>query len=749
MNDRIIWIGNRESEILYSTLFYKSITRYGSNKGNNISHNHNKKKSFVDFLVDSINMELKHAEAKLFFYSYTMAEYVIEKAPYLQQHIINKYNANFLKLIENKTYSHLWASNILPVLEFTEMFGNECSYSNVSHKFVDKEKFVIQDNYSSGGVGTFLLTKENEKNIIQQLDRYKCYMVSPYYENSYSVNVHIIIADNYTAVLQPSIQIIENINDRLLYKGADFIAFTKIAPEISIKVIEYATNIGNSLHNNGYLGICGLDLLVIYDEVFFVEINTRFQASSLLINCALKFNNLPDLQTIIYDIYNGRSNLELLKKIEKLNIGFSMLSFYQNESREFNKYLLQLMKNTQKNIDKLIIENEYANTVGDYMFRVIFTTNISSINFEGNLFVYQNLLNYSNFTAELYRKSMFNLKCALLTQGVRISQSVSELYINGKTIKKATFDAIDITIDGENVINCPINTKFVELSPFSIQRKGNETALFYLDQCISIVSIAEQEQLPIKITQNNIGIHRIGYLTTDRLRIKHTTLCKFKAQNQGCKFCHITCNSNEVIPLEDIYETIAYYQKCTNFRHYLIGGPSNTYDNEAYYVENIAKYIRSTSDKPIYVMSIPPVNCDTLKCYYEAGVTEVAFNIEIFDRKIAKIIMPGKGDISIKQYENALKKSSQIFGVRNTRSMLIIGLDSKESFLSGIEYLCQLGVTPMISPFRPMDNTELSDIVPPTIEYILDTYSKSKEICSKYRISLGPSCIYCQNNTLT
>lgn len=748
MRDKIIWIGNRESEILYSTLFYKSITQYGSNKGNNISLNNNHKK-VVSFFVDNINEELKGTKAKLFFYSNKIADYVIEKAPYLKKFIVNKYDTNFLKFIENKTHSHLWASNIMPISEFTEMFGNECSYSNISQKFKNKDKFVIQENYSSGGTGTFLLTKENEKDVIQQLDKYKCYMISPYYENSYSVNVHIIISTDYVAVLHPSIQIIENINNRLLYKGADFIAYKKTSLSINKKVLEYATKVGNSLRNNDYVGICGLDLLIVDHNVFFMEINPRFQASSILVNCALKCNGLPDLQKIIYDIYNGNSARNILQTIEKLDINFSMLSFYQNKEQIYNDYLLKLLKHTKKHIDKLIIENEDTYIIDDYMFRVIFTTNISSINFDGSLFVYQNLLNYSSYTIDLYRRNITILKCALLTQGVRVMQSVNNLYINGKTIKKATFDAVDITIGDKNVINCPTNTKFVELSPFSIQTLDGKPALFYLDQFISIISIAEQEQLPIKHTKNNIGIHYIGYLTTDRLRIKHTSACIFKTKKQGCKFCHITCNTKKNISLEDIYETINYYQKYTDFKHYLIGGPSSTFDSEIYYIKNIAQYIRSTSNKPIYIMSIPPIDCNVLKLYHEIGISEVAFNIEIFDRNIAKVIMPGKGDIPIEQYEMALKVSSKLFGIENTRSMLIIGLDSKQSFLNGIEYLCRLGVTPMISPFRPMDNTELSDFVPPTIKYIADIYYKSKEICNKYQIKLGPACIFCQNNTLT
>lgn len=749
MSEEIIWIGNRESELLCSDMFYKSITMYGSNNGNNISFNGSMEKEFISFVINIINAEIKNKDVSLFFYSNKTAEHVVSKAPHLKKRIINKYNTDILKFIENKTYSYLWASNIMPIIEFTELFGNECTYNKLYTIFSKREKFIIQKNYSSGGMGTFMLTKENEDIILRQLDKYCCYKVSPYYEHSYSVNVHLIISEKYVSVLQPSIQIIENVNDHLLYKGADFISYLKISSGTKQKILNYAASLGESLQKLGYLGVCGVDLLIINDNVFFSEINPRFQASSMLINYAFKHNNLPDLQTIVYNIYNGKINTEILSKAEKIKIEFSMISFYQNKSIAFNNYLLSCLRAASFGIEKLIVENENSETIGEYMFRVIFNTNISSVNYDGSLFIYQNLLNYSDLPPNVFCENKLILKCALLTQGVRVLEDVKTSYVNGKSIKIATFDAIDITIGNDVVINCPTKTKFVELSPFSIQKLGGKTALFYLNVLISQIKIAEQEQLPVKYTKNNINIHRIGYLTTDRLRIKHTSHCLFKKQNLGCKFCHITSSSDDKIPLDDIFETIDYYQNDVNFRHFLIGGPTNTYSNEEYYVNEITRYIRSTSNKPIYVMSVPPIDSDTLDNYYDSGVTEVAFNIEIFDRKIAQIIMPGKGKIPIKQYEFALKKSSQLFGKENTRSMLIIGLDSQESFLHGIEYLCQLGVTPMISPFRPMDNTELSDFVPPTVSYILETYNKSKAICEKYGIKLGPTCVYCQNNTLT
>lgn len=748
MIEKIIWIGNRESEIKYTSLFYKSITIYGSNKNNNISYCHqpNKNISVSDFFIKTIEEELQQNEIKLFFYSYKFADKVITKDPKFKELMINDYNSNIINLLENKTYAHLWASNFANTIEFTELFGSECTYNNIHKLFSNYDSFVIQENLSSGGKGTVLLTENNYQDVYKFINKDQHYIVSPYYAQSYSVNVHVLISDNDVAILPTSIQIIENINNKLLYKGADYISAKNIPIDMKEKINSTSKNIGNALKNIGYRGIIGIDYLINNECFYFLEINPRFQASSLLINKTLEENNLPDLQTIVYKIFSKQIMNNIFDKIENIDVHYSTLSFYQNMDTKYNHYLLDCLKQQNKYIDCIIEENSDTVIEAEYMFRVIFNTNISSINFDKKIFVYQNLLNYCNLKLSVYSNKDI-LKCSLLTQGVVIDSSVYKKIGSKSSVKNATFDAVDI-ICNDMLINCPTKIKFVELSPFRINLHKNAIALFYLNEYLYDIKISLQESLPKTHTDNDIYIHRIGYLTTDRLRIKHTSSCRFKKEKKGCKFCHITSNYLNDFRLEDIYETIDAYASSVDFRHFLIGGPSNTYNKESELVCEIISYIRKISDKPIYIMSLPPKDTTTIQKYHELGANEIAFNIEIFNRKLAKKLMPGKGSISLKQYENALKESSKQFGTENTRSMLLIGLDSQESILQGIKFLCNIGVTPMISPFRAMNNTELADYAPPTIEYVYETFLKAKDICNDYGIILGPKCKFCQNNTL-
>ena len=117
-------------------------------------------------------------------------------------------------------------------------------------------------------------------------------------------------------------------------------------------------------------------MLVQEEKVFFLEINPRFQASTILINRALQDCNLPDIQTIVYNIYNNSCSIELLKKVEAINVPYSMLSFYQNDNKNINNHILALLEDNTPHIDNTIVENKNSVETNEYMFRVIFNKNI-------------------------------------------------------------------------------------------------------------------------------------------------------------------------------------------------------------------------------------------------------------------------------------------------------------------------------------------------------------------------------------
>jgi len=185
-------------------------------------------------------------------------------------------------------------------------------------------------------------------------------------------------------------------------------------------------------------------------------------------------------------------------------------------------------------------------------------------------------------------------------------------------------------------------------------------------------------------------------------------------------------------------------------RHFLIGGRSNLPKYESDEILEITRYIRSKTNKQIYLMCLPPEDLTVLDKYFGAGITEIAFNIEIYDRALAKRYMPGKGSIPIERYITSLKKSVELWGnTGNVRTSFVVGLETTASLLRGIEDCCKIGVTPILSAFRPIPGTALENFIPESNEYLYNLIHNAKMIVKKYGLELGPACKECQNNTLT
>lgn len=490
-----------------------------------------------------------------------------------------------------------------------------------------------------------------------------------------------------------------------------------------------------------------MDFLITDDEVYFLEINPRYQASSFLIDLALKETNSPSLSELNLMAFSQKNGVFLNTKQLKVNY-----SYYKYLYTSSSKHLTHVFETVTTNdyIFEVVHDgwNPQLPTEDDaYCFSIIFHTNIASINSDCRYDLYSNIHGEEDYIRNNLTSDI-GLKIALLNQGCVINPDTADYLETKGLVKKAVFSAIDFRLANGLPINAPVNLKFSELSPFNI-RYDEQLLLYYYDEKLSEITIEMQPHWSTKYTQNGIAYNRIAYLSTDRLRLKHESVCTFKKAGKGCHFCNVP-EKSVTFKQADFEEVLDYLFEKPSFRHVLIGGGSGDPRKESEQIVNIANMIRCRdSEMPIYLMSLPPQNIAVLEDYKKAGITEVAFNIEIWDRKIAKTLMPGKGSIPLEHYLDILKESTKLWGNSgNVRTALIVGLNQTKVLLDATEYLCQNGIQPMFSIFRPMIGTKLESVVPPSNQNLLYTYQVVTEICAKYHLEPGPTCKECRNNML-
>lgn len=762
MNNPLFWIGIRESEIIdCNHLFTGSITIFGSGEKENYSFDHSTGYRFdynqdnnqwISFVIEQIqDICQKYPDAQFMLY------YPDEYNSYgskLPQRLICQNDNELIELLENKHRTRKWLSSCIPICPYVICLGEEIDYETLHGKFPRYTEFVAQEAYSCGGSGTYFVT--SSKDFTKYISPDKAYSFSPYIENSISPNIHIIVYDSEVLLLPPSVQLFSSAAKRFHYQGADYVMFNKLPENIIQKVYRYARLIGDRLRFAGYRGVCGIDFLCDNTEVYFMEINARFQSSSFLINKALSDASIAcSIQELHRDAFLNKSCSyhSLSFSVEYSFWGYS----YDPHIHDQLRYV-HALHTSGDDRDVICIDDHLDWNMclekGTYLFKSIFHGNIAALSPEFTCRIHSNIEagNWLQAASCWNEDDAIRWKIMLLNHGVRISEQAMKAAVKIGEINYEEFAAIDMHINGQIYVNVPYMANRSQISPFEVNVSSQGGfILCYMGKFLADIDIRYRDKLSLKITHNGIDYCDIGYLSNDRLRIFHRFGCFFKEHHCGCKFCDIEPldDADEPLCLEDIKEVLNAYKNNPDVRHYLVGGgsdnPSTNFDN----ILKIVEYIRSISDKPIYLMSLPPHDIHILTRLKQAGITEVAFNLEIFDRNLAHSYMPGKGTIPLEAYKEAFEESVALWGnTGNVRTIFVVGLEPKESLLNGIEYVCKLGVSPILSLFKPIENTELSYLLAPSDEEIYEIYNKAVHICKENNVELGPACHCCEDNTL-
>lgn len=752
MEKKIIWIGPRKSDINYSNMpFFMSVTYNGdvdntthafTNQINTRINQYNTDMwNLPQFLREELLPYIGNPDVQFMFYNPLQSYMLGEK--YSSQTICCS-PRHAIEIIRHKGKMRSIAGEYINVVPFVYFKGNIFPQTDFNEK--TDGTYILQKVISSGGYETRKMSSDECIKYVAENSPEEEYILSPYLTNAVPINVHMVIFDEDCIVFPPSLQILQESHRHFIYIGADF--HTNFASNIYNEIINSSQKIANCMRNMGYRGVCGIDYMLTQKKLLFLEVNARFQSSTFLLNRLLLEKQMPSVHKLnIMAFEHQKCPLDSFTKFEHPQSFFTVMgkhipTWYSDDNDKLPKVIDTIIRDG--------FSSKSKTTTDAYLFRALVNRNLGWINPDNELNIAPNIRPDSKkWRKKIYSNSLLELKISILNQGIRISPNAIVAMQKFGYIREGVFQSVDLFFPNGLVINAPYKTEFSDLSPYSIEYSGSAYILMYNNMLLSEISFDVIDIYSQKVATNGTIYRHIAFLATDRLRIHHQFRCIFKEQHRGCKFCNIKLKEGN-FSVSDIYEIIDFYLHNVEFNHFLIGGGSGSKMQESKNIIAIAKHIRKQSSKPIYAMCLPPKDVSILYEYKNAGIDEIGFNIEFFDREVAKSLMPGKGEIPINQYEDAFRKAVTIWGSKgNVRSMMVLGLEPVESFYSGIKWLCSLGVMPIISIFRPMCNMQMKYALPLCNEKTKMIYDDLLKITTKYNLKLGPSCIYCQNNTLS
>jgi hypothetical protein len=350
----------------------------------------------------------------------------------------------------------------------------------------------------------------------------------------------------------------------------------------------------------------------------------------------------------------------------------------------------------------------------------------------------------------LSSSTLLDLKISCFSNGIHITERAKDFISEGGQIplsihEYVTTGGVTLKFPGNVFINAPFDEWYCDnpVAVLDFDPSNGITFVIFNDLKIPVEVLPLPDYLRTKDSIGNLVSNTV-MTHADRVRISPIAGCSYY-----CDFCDYAGKKYILRPLSQILEglKVSLESKALEAKHILISGGTPS-KNAVQYIDEIYEKVIRSSTIPVDVM-LAPRDDDIIEKLSNWGIHGYAINIEIFNEDIAKEVIPSKHRIGIKNYARSIEKAVELVGKGRVRSLLVVGLESEETTLEGVEFLAKLGCDPVLSPFRPTEDIKLRNERPPSANFLKNIYLKSLDIVEKYGVKLGPRCIPCQHNTLT
>jgi hypothetical protein len=361
------------------------------------------------------------------------------------------------------------------------------------------------------------------------------------------------------------------------------------------------------------------------------------------------------------------------------------------------------------------------------------------------------------------------LRLELLAQGIKVDPNFSAQL--GSALKEPlwtrtgpTSTGIDLMLEKGMYVSPAIEGErfpyHYKNSPFLLTTEGREGVIKKNGLTVQRVKPFPRPSFYGKVTKSGHPMEKIGVVAGDFLAIAIDNRCWFwgfyrddelvNYKERQCKFCGIglSMKRDELYrkSKEDILEVVGAAVEGGDVKH--IGLNAGTMEppgrGHEEYAEIVAA-IKERYDVWVRLSICPPEDEKYIDILYDAGADQIGYDIEVYDPEKYEYICPGKlievdRGIPHQHFFKMLEYAAK--GRPNKAySILVTGLESRETTVQGIEELCKLGVVPRMGIFRPIPGTHLEKHPTPSPGYLAYIYRKLRELTMKYGVDSGcPGC---------
>ena len=308
---------------------------------------------------------------------------------------------------------------------------------------------------------------------------------------------------------------------------------------------------------------------------------------------------------------------------------------------------------------------------------------------------------------EISKNDIKRIKSGLLCLGCYASHETGESLVGDMPyfFEKGFSHSVHASLFGSNIA-ISVSEGFSRTSPYELKKTNK-----------GYVIATEDKTVPIKffprLPQTDTVVDSLAkYHSPDCITLWPSTSCCYDRPGQKCSFCSLVGEQPAPVTADELAEGLRIlYEKVPHAHSLNFSGA--TYKNPDVmcdYWTELTKKLRSFYRGDVSIEFAPPSDLGKLDAMKEAGVTNFIMNLEIANPALRKKICPGKGSISYDHYYAAFGRAVSLVGKGQVSSVLIAGLQPYEDIIKECEKMINFGVIPTVMPFRPFDDSSMSDL---------------------------------------
>jgi hypothetical protein len=287
--------------------------------------------------------------------------------------------------------------------------------------------------------------------------------------------------------------------------------------------------------------------------------------------------------------------------------------------------------------------------------------------------------------------------------------------------------SLELVLPEDVWVSVPIGDRFTAASPYELRAAADGFVVDGNGQSTEI-RIVPPPRFYAETTRSGRSMRSVGSAYGGYIAINPAAGCGFVPRGLACRFCDLGTRAPErdaPLPVADVVDTVraAFAEGAVEFVYLHIG----YLDGESAGAEFLEPYVRAVKrhfDTLVAVQLQPPQHDAWIDRTYAMGVDALSYSIEIHDAGLLQRHCAGRAaHVGRQRYYDALAHAATVFPSGTVWSDLIVGLEPTASTIAGIDTLVGLGVLPVLSLFRPLDDTLLADHPLPSADAVAPVFA--------------------------